>query len=126
MYLISAWIYFKPALPGVAAVVLGGIAAVMTFREMHHTHRILFTISIGVLIWLEFRDIRIDRTESDLKGLSDRSAQEHQFQTIRSKQDEEFKQTAAGLNAAKMVLTPHFNPPRKRFSRRDRAQYSIL
>src|SRR5579872_3106344 len=33
-YIVAVWLWFKPPLPGIAAVLLGAIAAIMTFREM--------------------------------------------------------------------------------------------
>jgi hypothetical protein len=39
----------------------------MTFRDMHHTHKLLFTGAILLLMVLEFRDIRIDRAASDAR-----------------------------------------------------------
>src|SRR5579872_6481743 len=85
-YVVSAYLAAKPQLPGVAAVLLGGIAAIMTFRDMHHTHKVLFTGAILLLVFLEFRDIRIDRAESDRKALSDRLEQDRQFKNVRDAQ----------------------------------------
>jgi hypothetical protein len=99
-YFISMWFWLKPQLPGVAAVVLGGIAAVMTFRDMHHTHKVLFTGAILMLIVLESRDIKKDRISSDAKALSDLRDQDKHFQSIRDAQDEDFKKTAEGLRVA--------------------------
>jgi len=93
-------LWFKPQLPGVAAVLLGGIAAIMAFRDMHHTHKWLFTGAMLALVYLEFRDIRVDRIELDRKALEDRAQQNLQFQSIRKKQEEEFEQTAQGLKEA--------------------------
>jgi hypothetical protein len=98
--LVSVWLWFKPQLPGVAAVLLGGIAAIMAFRDMHHTHKWLFTGAMLALVYLEFRDIRVDRIELDRKALEDRAQQNLQFQSIRKKQEEEFEQTAQGLKEA--------------------------
>jgi hypothetical protein len=99
-YFVATWIWFKPQLPGVAGVLLGGIAAIMAFREMHHTHKLLFTGAILLLIFLEFRDIRLDRQTSDAKALSDIGEQNKKFQAIRNAQDEAFKKTADGLKTA--------------------------
>jgi hypothetical protein len=99
-YVASAIFCFAPQLPGVAAVVLGGIAAVMTFRDMHHTHKLLFTGAILLLVFIEFRDIRIDRVNSDNNAKNDLAEQARQFKEIRDAQNTEFKKTADGLEAA--------------------------
>jgi hypothetical protein len=99
-YVVSICLYLWHQLPGVAGVLLGGIAAIMAFRDMHHTHKLLFTGAILLLVFLEFRDIRVDRLETDAKALSDRRAQDLQFKNIRDTQDQDFKTTAGGLQAA--------------------------
>lgn len=99
-YAIAFYIWRKPQLPGVAAVVLGGIAAIMTFRDMHHTHKLLFTLAILLLVWLEFTDIRLDRKDSDDKTVEQISKQAKSFKEIRDAQDQSFQKTADGLRAA--------------------------
>ena len=59
------WFWFWPPLPGVAVTVLGGAAAILTFREMQNTHKFLATLAIFALMGIELRDIRGDRVKLD-------------------------------------------------------------
>jgi hypothetical protein len=65
--LIAAWIAFWiwPQPAGYAVTILGGVAAIMTFREMRHTQKVMLTIGIFGLMGIELRDIRKDRIKSD-------------------------------------------------------------
>ena len=99
-YAAAVWIWINPQLPGVAAVALGGIAAIVAFRDMHHTHKLLFTLCVIVLICLELKDIRADRAATDRQALDDRKKQDTSFKEIREKQDQDFEDTVEGLKAA--------------------------
>src|ERR1019366_5140636 len=76
------WFWFIPPLPGVAVTVLGATAAIMTFREMHNTHRVLAALAISALMGIERRDIRIDRDKSDAAQVAARALSEVNFKTI--------------------------------------------
>lgn len=74
--------WYQPPLPGVAIGVLGAGAAIMTFREMHHTHKLLATLAIFALMGIELRDIKKDRADSDAVQSSIREREAKTFDSI--------------------------------------------
>src|SRR5258706_522681 len=100
------WFWFWPQLPGVAVTVLGSAAAIMTFRNMHATHKMLATIAIFVLMGIELNDIRKDRAKTDAQQGADRKEASENFTAIAtgiktaiSNSSEQFHETVAGLKS---------------------------
>ena len=60
---LAFWIWPQPA--GYAVTILGGVAAVMTLRELEHTQKVLLTLAIFALVGIELRNIRTDRAETE-------------------------------------------------------------
>jgi hypothetical protein len=60
---LAFWIWPQPT--GYAVTILGGVAAVMTFRETGHTQKVLLTLAIFALVGIELRNIRTDRAETE-------------------------------------------------------------
>ncbi len=76
------WFWIKPPLPGVAIAVLGGAVAVMAFRDMHSTHKLLATLAIFALMGIELHDITKDREASDKQQSDDRKKANESFTAI--------------------------------------------
>jgi hypothetical protein len=73
----------------------------MTFREMHHTHKLLFSMSIFLLVFVELRDIRIDKNKNDAEQSRARSEQSKLMKDVAS----EFKATTGKLEQSAGLIT---------------------
>jgi hypothetical protein len=57
------WVWPQPT--GYAVTILGGVAAIMTFRAMEHTQKFLLTLAIFAFVGVELRNIHSDRVKAN-------------------------------------------------------------
>ena len=73
----------------------------MTFRDMHHTHKLLFTGAIFLLVAVELRDIGFDRSENARLQAEARALENDRFARLLKTQQDAFgavlKQNAESL-----------------------------
>jgi hypothetical protein len=107
------WFWFWPPLPGVAVAILGAAAAIMTFRDMQNTHKMLATIAIFALMGIELNDIRRDRQEADRQATEQRKRDKEAFGKIASGIDSAIKQSQDQFSATMEGLTPTLEASRR-------------
>jgi hypothetical protein len=79
----AAWFWLAHASPGAAIAVLGAVAAIMSLRkDMGHRERWLWTVVVFALLFVELRDIRIDREQHDIDQAAARKEEKDSFTTI--------------------------------------------
>ena len=96
---VCTFFVWRPQAPGVAAVALGGLAAIVTFREMKATQKLLGILLILALIWLEFRSIRRDRNEQRQEHIADQRTLLKNFQDILSANQISISKTEANFES---------------------------
>lgn len=97
------------------------MVGIMTFREMHHTHKVLITVAIFMLMGIELRDIRKDHIESEQRIAKDRKEAADQFSKIADGLKEsidtshqQFVSTIEGVKTAIAASTEAVNNTRPR------------
>jgi|SRR6185437_14214474 len=93
------FIWHSPT-PGVAVTVLGGVAAIMSIRQLSSWEKFFWTAMVFALLYAEVHSINVDRKEQNRHQLEDRAAQEANFRKIRDQQNSDFEATASGLKTA--------------------------
>lgn len=104
---------FYPQFPGMAVAVLGTVAAVVTFADMHSTHKLLATVAIFVLMGLEIRDIRKDRAASDSQAAEQRRLDRESFKKIATGLDSSIQQSQSHFEATMNQVKPTLEASRK-------------
>jgi hypothetical protein len=75
------WLIWTPP-PGYAVGALAGVAAVMTFRNMEDHHKLLCTLTIFALVFVELRAIKRDRDDSAMAQSVARAKENKEFQDV--------------------------------------------
>ncbi len=108
---LAFWLW--PQRAGYAVTILGGVAGVMTLRDMTQIQKVLLTICIFALMGAELRDIRLDAEHQDEQRNTDRKAEDDRFAKLIKEQQGDFEkvlgQDQADFNTTMTTDRKHFD-----------------
>ena len=103
------WFLWYPPPPGMAAIVLGALAAAMTLREMGPTQKLFVVLAIFGLAALEIRGINRERIEQDVERNESEKTLQGEFSKVSDQNQRAFEKTEAHMETsiaqAQMILT---------------------
>jgi hypothetical protein len=106
----ALYLGIHPPAPGVAVLLLGVVAAIMTTQpHMTDNHRVGWILIICILFIVEFRSIGKDRREHDQEQAAARLEEKHEFERILKQDQEHFDTTIGQLNKTLVQDQKHFD-----------------
>ncbi len=94
------WFLWSPPSPGMAAIILGALAAVMTLRDISPSQKFFVMLAVFVLAYFEIRGINRDRATQDLAQLSAQKTLQDDFEKVLAQNQTEFEKTEDHMEQA--------------------------